>query len=401
MIVRSNETHRTAAVKGRGAFFCIRLVRRLPALLAAALMCVPAGVSSREKAGDEDYLVTGHNTARKVYIRADSAFSANHRSLKAMDQDTESSWVSAAGPGPHWISVDFGSKRLITSLVVRPGRKNNYRTIRFFILQFQYNNRWFDFVTVPVYRSRALLRRWVDRVEIDLGGVDASVFRLLIPPDAVIGDHAAIAEIEAYVGRARVTFFDERLKGLHLPIRNGFLPESDHGYPNAPRTYRGGRHAGIDIHRYHREGSYDPLPVTEKTPVFAMDGGVVIRADHDYRAPDINEWNRIAAHHRANKSTFMRHSFGGREVWIDHGNGVVSTYNHLSRIRPFVKKGTRISKGARIGYAGNSGLAGEAEGKKYGIHLHFEIWVDGTYLGYGMDIKDIRRYLKWIFFSSW
>ncbi len=401
MILSDRTAPGTAVLGDRGAFLCFFRTRRASVILmAAALLVLPLAAAPGRSAVDEDYLMSGHNTARKVYLSASSVFSKNHRALRAMDQDAESPWISGPGAGPHWLSVDFGSKRLITSIVVRPGRKDNYRTLRSFTLQF-YDNGWFDFATIPTYRKRLLGRTWEDRIEIDLGGVDASRFRIYIPPGAVIGDHAAIAEIEAYIGHARITFFDDRLKELCLPVSNGYLPTDDQGYPNAPRAYRGGRHAGVDIHYYHEEGSYDPLPVTEKTPILAVAGGIVVRADHNYRSPDIKEWNRLAAHHRTNGSTFMRHSFGGREVWIDHGNGIVTTYNHLSRIMPRVKKGSRVSRGSRIGYAGNSGLAGEAEGKKYGIHLHFEIWVDGTYLGYGMNIKDIRRYLNWIFFSAW
>ncbi len=94
----------------------------------------------------------------------------------------------------------------------------------------------------------------------------------------------------------------------------------------------------------------------------------------------------------------MKRSFGGIQVWIDHLNGIVTTYNHLSRIDPEIKKDGRVKKGQRLGWAGNSGLLGEAERKDYGTHLHFEIWIDGFYLGTGMSLKDIKKYITWIFF---
>ncbi|MDI9424748.1 MAG: M23 family metallopeptidase, partial [Spirochaetota bacterium] len=100
---------------------------------------------------------------------------------------------------------------------------------------------------------------------------------------------------------------------------------------------------------------------------------------------------------RSNPRTFVLRSFGGRQVWLDHGNGVVTTYNHLSAIDRKVVQGARVSRGQRIGHVGNSGLFGEAEGKRYGAHLHFEIWVDGFYLGYGMTVEDVRKYFGWIF----
>jgi murein DD-endopeptidase MepM/ murein hydrolase activator NlpD len=350
-------------------------------------------------AEDADYLMTGHNTARRINIRASSRYSINNGVIKVMDADRESCWISSGSLGPQWVSVDFGSKRLITSIVVYPGRKDNYRTITYFKLQFLKEN-WFDFATFQTEKKGVLGSSYRDKIEIDLAGVDASTFRIFIPADAMMRGFASIAEIEIYTGASKLKFFDERLSGLCLPIRNAYLPVADYSYPNAPRTYRGGRHSGIDISTYHDGGSYDPLPVTDRTPVFAVDGGVVIRADHDYTGTGIDEWKQRSVYYRTHPSTYMRNGFGGREVWIDHGNGVVTTYNHLSSIDRSILQGRRIFRGSRIGMAGNSGLAGEAAGNKQGIHLHFEIWIDGNYLGYGMSIQDIRKYFTWIFSKS-
>lgn len=357
--------------------------------MALILLCAwPAAYSSGAD-GDRDYLLTGLNTARKVHIIASSKYDANYRAIRALDTDRKTSWVSAPGSGPQWLSVDFGLKRLLTSIVVYPGRKDNTRPITRFKLQFL-DGDWFDFATVAVS----------GRTEVDLTGVDASTFRIYIPPDAMPDGIAAIAEIEAYIGGTKIAFYDERLKNLCLPIRNAYLPSDDYNYPNAPRLYRGGNHAGLDLYTYHSVDSYDALPVTRDTPVLAADDGIVIRADHDYSPTGIGEWNRRSAYFKTHPSTFMKRSFGGREVWIDHRNGVITTYNHLSRIERFVKNGSRVTRGQRIGRAGNSGLAGEAEGKDYGIHLHFEIWVDGCYLGYGMNPVDVRKYFNWIFLAE-
>jgi murein DD-endopeptidase MepM/ murein hydrolase activator NlpD len=351
----------------------------------------PAGAAE-----DADYLMTGHNTARNIIIRASSRYSVNNGVIKVMDADRETCWISNGSLGPQWVSVDFGSKRLITSIVVYPGKKDNYRTLSYFKLQFLEGN-WFDYATLQTEKKGVLGSSYIDKIEIDLAGVDASTFRIFIPAEAMKRGFASIAEIEIYTGASKLKFFDERLSGLYLPIRNGYLPVADYSYPNAPRTYRGGRHSGIDISAYHADGSYDPLPVTDKTPVFAADGGTVIRADHDYVGTGIEEWKRRSSYYQTHPGTFMRNAFGGREVWIDHGNGVVTTYNHLSSIERSVTQGRRITRGSRIGMAGNSGLAGEAAGNKEGIHLHFEIWIDGNYLGYGMSIQDIRKYFTWIF----
>ncbi|MBP6291087.1 MAG: M23 family metallopeptidase, partial [Spirochaetes bacterium] len=125
--------------------------------------------------------------------------------------------------------------------------------------------------------------------------------------------------------------------------------------------------------------------------------GVVIRADYDYNPPAEEEWKKLSLYYQGNPATFVQRSFGGRQIWIDHQNGVLSTYNHLSKIDNKVSAGSRVKKGQRIGWVGNSGLLGEAQGKKWGQHLHFELWVDGIYLGYNMNINEIKRYLRWIF----
>jgi murein DD-endopeptidase MepM/ murein hydrolase activator NlpD len=59
----------------------------------------------------------------------------------------------------------------------------------------------------------------------------------------------------------------------------------------------------------------------------------------------------------------------GNCIVIDHGYSVQSIYGHLSQID--VKVGDRVSKGQKIGIAGQTGLAG-------GIHVHFGMQVDGV-----------------------
>jgi len=56
---------------------------------------------------------------------------------------------------------------------------------------------------------------------------------------------------------------------------------------------------------------------------------------------------------------------GGYQVWISHGSGLFSTYNHLSAIA--VSYGEDVGRGAFIGRIGTSGWA-------TGPHLHFEVW---------------------------
>lgn len=59
----------------------------------------------------------------------------------------------------------------------------------------------------------------------------------------------------------------------------------------------------------------------------------------------------------------------GREIEIDHGNGLVTLYGHLSGYN--VTVGEQVVKGQVIGYVGHSG-------RTTGSHLHYEVQVRGT-----------------------
>jgi murein DD-endopeptidase MepM/ murein hydrolase activator NlpD len=57
-------------------------------------------------------------------------------------------------------------------------------------------------------------------------------------------------------------------------------------------------------------------------------------------------------------------------VAVDHGNGLVTRYLHLSKAS--VSKGDKVSTGDRIGSVGNTGYS-------TGPHLHFEVIKNGSY----------------------
>lgn len=59
----------------------------------------------------------------------------------------------------------------------------------------------------------------------------------------------------------------------------------------------------------------------------------------------------------------------GRQVRIAHGGGIVTTYNHMSRIA--AAAGTLVRQGEVIGYVGTSGLS-------TGPHLHYEVLKNGV-----------------------
>ncbi|NLM07109.1 MAG: peptidoglycan DD-metalloendopeptidase family protein [Tissierellia bacterium] len=69
----------------------------------------------------------------------------------------------------------------------------------------------------------------------------------------------------------------------------------------------------------------------------------------------------------------------GKMVKINHGNGMVTVYGHLSSIN--VKNGQKVLKGEKIGGMGSTG-------RSTGVHLHFEVIKNGVhqnplkYIGY-------------------
>jgi murein DD-endopeptidase MepM/ murein hydrolase activator NlpD len=56
---------------------------------------------------------------------------------------------------------------------------------------------------------------------------------------------------------------------------------------------------------------------------------------------------------------------GGYQVWVAHGSGLYTTYNHMSAIT--VGRGQHVGRGQQVGRVGQSGNA-------TGPHCHFEVW---------------------------
>ena len=63
---------------------------------------------------------------------------------------------------------------------------------------------------------------------------------------------------------------------------------------------------------------------------------------------------------------------GGYQVWIAHGSGLYTTYNHMSGVS--VGGGQRVAEGQQVGRVGSSG-------NSTGPHLHFEVWRGGIWNG--------------------
>jgi murein DD-endopeptidase MepM/ murein hydrolase activator NlpD len=111
------------------------------------------------------------------------------------------------------------------------------------------------------------------------------------------------------------------------PINSGFGEREDPILGNGEGEF----HKGVDI------GSPDG------TPVHAPASGRVIKAG-------------------------MGNGYG-REIEIDHGNGIVTVYGHLQGYN--VVEGQNVVKGEVIGYVGHSG-------RTTGSHLHYEVQIRGS-----------------------
>jgi murein DD-endopeptidase MepM/ murein hydrolase activator NlpD len=167
------------------------------------------------------------------------------------------------------------------------------------------------------------------------------------------------------------------LGGFILPLAEGAVPSDEAYLPNSPREYRAGYHEGID------------LPAAAGTPVRAAKAGTVVRVDSAYR-----EWTaeeRQAAFDAAQALGFTPAAtldrIRGRQVWIDHGEGIVTRYAHLSAVAP-LHAGDPVAQGEVIGAVGSSGFP---EG---GPHLHFEIRVGDDFYGDGLPLAQLRYAIR-------
>ena len=165
-----------------------------------------------------------------------------------------------------------------------------------------------------------------------------------------------------------------------LPIEGGEVPDDPELLPGAPRDYRGGIHEGIDF----------PAPVG--TPVLAAASGTVTRVDVSFldwtrEQQDIALYEAVTLGYTP-AATLDR--IRGRQVWIDHGKGLVTRYAHLSAVEPLVV-GQKIDAGALIGEVGSSGYP------QGGPHLHFEVRVGDDFFGNGLSGDVLVRAISRLF----
>lgn len=127
---------------------------------------------------------------------------------------------------------------------------------------------------------------------------------------------------------------------------------SSTGTTRSPASYSGGNFAwpvaGGYISQYFRYGHYGlDIAADRGTRVLAAAGGTVTFAG----------W---------------KNNGGGYQVWIAHGSGLYTTYNHMSSVS--VGRGQGVSRGQQVGRVGATGNAS-------GPHLHFEVWRGAIWSG--------------------
>ncbi len=82
-----------------------------------------------------------------------------------------------------------------------------------------------------------------------------------------------------------------------------------------------------------------------------------------------------SGHVRRISSEFNR---GGLKIFIDHGDGLITTSNHLARA--LVRVGDRVDRGDAIALSGYSGIDGLVTFPFGAPHVHFNVWLDGEYV---------------------
>lgn len=183
-------------------------------------------------------------------------------------------------------------------------------------------------------------------------------------------------------------------RGFTFPLAGGCLPESDALIPNAPREYRGGIHEGLDLYEYD-----NCTQIRGGTEALAAKDGTVIRADygyHDLTPAELDAANARIAAGEADAFEVID-LFRGRQVWIDHGQGIVTRYAHLGGIPDNIRPGVEVQAGDVVAYVGDSGTPESLTAPGAEDHLHFEVRVGESFLGAGLPAGEVRALYQALF----
>ena len=203
------------------------------------------------------------------------------------------------------------------------------------VLRVRHDGRWFAIVGLPL-----ALEPGTARIEVGRGSITESVAfavtgkeyarqALKVPPrqvDLSAQDEARVAREQQRIRAALATFSDTAPTRLRMSVPIGGPRSSSFGlrrfFNGQPRN----PHSGMDI---------------------AAPTGTPIKAPMDGKVVDVGDY-----------------FFNGQSILIDHGQGLVTMYCHLSAIG--VREGQTVRRGERIGKVG-------ATGRVTGPHLHWGI----------------------------
>jgi murein DD-endopeptidase MepM/ murein hydrolase activator NlpD len=171
-----------------------------------------------------------------------------------------------------------------------------------------------------------------------------------------------------------------------MPIEGSHFTSFEGQLPNAPRAYRNGYHEGFDFY-----DGFCGVKIEEGTPVVAIASGSVVRLDTVYEEIDPREREKLLAEAKELGGTpeSTQDKLRGRQVWVDHGNGIVTRYCHLSGVVSDLPR--NLAGGLVIGYVGGSGTKSKTP------HLHFEVRFGDSFFGKDMAPKEIRKLAVGIF----
>lgn len=163
-------------------------------------------------------------------------------------------------------------------------------------------------------------------------------------------DHTSLRQLTRLPGYR--VWAGKRLYGRYVPISNLFnyeQPPPEQGWSVRVTKVRDFRGRGLTYDSHNGTDFVTPVG----TKVVPAAKGRVLRIS--------NEFNR-----------------GGLKIFIDHGEGLVTSYNHLARALCGV--GDVVERGEVIALSGYSGLDGLAT-FPFGIpHVHFNVWLDGAHV---------------------
>lgn len=183
----------------------------------------------------------------------------------------------------------------------------------------------------------------------------------------------------------------QNMRGFSSPIQGATVTKREFQMPGAPRHYRLGVHEGLDFYG-HTVG----VPVNRRTPVRAVADGVVFRALVDYEpitAAQADAWATQSINLGYTPPEVLD-GYRGRQIWIDHGGGVMSRYAHLGGIEPGIVEGVEVTRGQVIATVGNSGTPGSLNSRTYDVHLHLELWVGDHFVGQFLRPIEAREWLE-------